>query len=183
VVVDDKDGGNFMATVTFNVSNDGQLQGGGKWQGQRGRRRHINQIEEEASAGCPPTCSDTRSFGGGAFARCLQWCYSGAIGVQHCQGGNGGASVGSRRQRIVVGGALAAPSDVRGIGCVLEAACQWEYGGGVFGVTGGGGASMGWQWHVGYVGASVALTAAGWEELNNQLDCDGSGSKKAASTS
>ena len=46
-----------------------------------------------------------RDVGNGAFR--------GAMGVQRCRGSGGGASVGRRRQRIVVGGASAAPSDAR----------------------------------------------------------------------
>jgi hypothetical protein len=41
----------------------------------------------------------------------------GVMGVQRCRGGSGGASVGRRRWLIFVGGASAAPSDTRGVGC------------------------------------------------------------------
>ena len=39
--------------------------------------------------------------------------FGGAMGVQRCLSSGGGASVGRRRQRIVVGVALAVPSDAR----------------------------------------------------------------------
>jgi hypothetical protein len=44
-----------------------------------------------------------RDVGNGAFG--------GAMGVQRCQGSGGGASVGRRRQRIIIGGVSVAPSN------------------------------------------------------------------------
>jgi hypothetical protein len=65
-------------------------------------------MKEEAALGRPLKAlvvGRLRDVGDGAFG--------GAMGVQCCLGSGGGASVGRRRQRIVVGGALAAPSDAR----------------------------------------------------------------------
>jgi hypothetical protein len=101
------------------------------------------------------------------------------MGVHRCQGGSGGASVGTgggtllfegHRQRLLTRGALAV---------ALAAACQWDYGWGIFGVVGNGGSSVGRRWRVFYVGA---LAVAGREELNNQLECGGSGSMAASTT-
>ena len=39
--------------------------------------------------------------------------FGGAMGMQRCWGSGGGASVGRRRQRIVIGEALTEPSDAR----------------------------------------------------------------------
>ena len=64
----------------------------------------------------------------------------------------------------------------RALAEVLAAARQQDYGGGTVGAVGSGSASLGWRWRGSYVGASAA---APWEQLGNQLDCDGS---KAVST-
>ena len=49
--------------------------------------------------------------------------------------------------------------------------CRALAGGGAVGAVGSGSASLGWRWRVSYV---VASAAAPWEQLGNQLDCDGS---------
>ena len=66
------------------------------------------------------------------------------MGVQRCWGSNVGASMGHRRQRIVVGRASAAPSDALTV--ALAAAHQGNYGGGFVGAVGGGSTFVGWQW-------------------------------------
>ena len=82
------------------------------WRGQRGRRRHNNQMKEEAAFGRPLMLSDAQSVGDGASAEYQQWRLGGAMGVQHCWRGIGdGASMGHRRQHIVVGGASAGGVD------------------------------------------------------------------------
>ena len=92
----------------------------------------------------------------------------GAAAVVHPWGAGGGASMlEACRRRLPTRRALAA---------VLAAARQRDYGWGAVGVVGSGSASLGWRWRVSYVGVSAA---APWEQLGNQLDCDGS---KAAST-
>jgi len=64
--------------------------------------------------------------------------------VQHCRGSGGGASVGCRRQCILVGGASVAPSDALAV--ALAAAHQRNYGGGIVGAVGRGSTSVGWWW-------------------------------------
>jgi hypothetical protein len=92
----------------------------------------------------------------------------GAAAVVHPWGAGGGSySLEGRRRRLPTRGALAA---------ALAAARQRDDGGGAVGAVGGGSASLGWRWRVGYVGA---LAVAPWEQLDNQRDCDGI---KAAST-
>lgn len=92
----------------------------------------------------PLTLSNTQSVGGGASAGCRQWRLGGATGLHHCRGSNGGASMGRMRQRIIVGGAYTAPSYVRV--AALATSRQWNYGGGIVGVAGGGSASVGRRW-------------------------------------
>ena len=72
-------------------------------------------MKEEAAFGHPPTLSDAQSAGSvvGRLRDVGDGALGGAMGVQRCRGSGGSASVGRRRQRTVVGGALAAPSDVR----------------------------------------------------------------------
>jgi hypothetical protein len=65
-------------------------------------------------------------------------------GLQRCRGSGGGASVGRRRQCVLIGGALVAPSDALAV--ALAAARQWNYGGGIVGAVGRGSASVGWWW-------------------------------------
>jgi hypothetical protein len=103
-----------------------------------------------------------------------RWCLSpeglwgcsvvGAAVVVHPWGaaGGGASSLEGRWRRFPTREALAA---------ALAAARQRDYGGGAVGAVGGGSASLGWRWQVSYVGASAA---APWEQLDNQLDCDGS---------
>ena len=72
-------------------------------------------MKEEAAFGHPPTLSDAQSVGSvvGRLRDVGDGALGGAMGVQRCRDSGGGASAGCRRQRIVVGGALAAPSDAR----------------------------------------------------------------------
>ena len=86
-----------------------------------------------------------------------------AAAVVHPWGAGGGAASTLEEcwRRLPMHGALAA---------ALAAARQRDYGGGAVGAVGGGSASLGWRWRVSYVGA---LAAAPWEQLDNQLDCDG----------
>ena len=64
--------------------------------------------------------------------------------VQHCRGSGGGASVGCRRQCILVGGASVVTSDALVV--ALAAARQRNYGGGIVGAVGRVSASVGWWW-------------------------------------
>ena len=91
----------------------GAFNGGGGGQWQQRHRRHNNQIKEEAAFGRPPTLSDAQSIGGRRLRDVGNGAFGGAMGVQRCLGSGGSTSVGRRRQCIVVGGALAAPSDAR----------------------------------------------------------------------
>ena len=98
----------------------------------------------------------------------LWGCSVVGVAVVHPLGTGGGASsLEGRRRCLPTRGALAA---------ALAAARQRDYGGGAVGAVGGGSASLGWRWRLSYVEVSVA---APWEQLDNQLDYDGS---KAAST-
>ena len=93
---------------------------------------------------------------------------AGAAAVVHRWGAGGVASLlEGHRWRLPMRRALAV---------ALAAARQQDYGGGTVGVVGGGSPSLGWRWQVSYVGG---LAAAPWEQLDNQLYCDGS---KAVST-
>ncbi len=87
-----------------------------KRRGQRLRHRHNNLIKEEAAFGRPPTLSDVRSVGGGASAGCRRWRLGGSMGLQRYRGSSGSASVGRRRQFIIIGGAMVAPSNARAVG-------------------------------------------------------------------
>jgi hypothetical protein len=63
------------------------------------RRRHNNQIKEEAAFRRPPTLSYARSVGGGASAGCRRW---------HLRRGYGSASLSGQRQRCICGAQAAA---------------------------------------------------------------------------
>ena len=66
----------------------------------------------------------------GASVGCWRWLIGEAMGVQRCRG-SGGASLGYRQQRIVIGGASAVPSDARanggGIGGSMSAELWWGH--------------------------------------------------------
>ena len=72
------------------------------------RRRHNNQIKEEAAFRRPPTLSYARSVGGGASAGCRRW---------HLRQGYGSASLSGQRQRCICGAQAAAHDRCwRGVG-------------------------------------------------------------------
>ena len=146
VAVDNKGDRRSMAVGALNGSSDGQLQGSSE--AAEAKRKTQTQQSNEGGGGLrtPSMLSNVQRVGGRASAGCWQWRLSRAMGVSHCQGKGGSASMGRRQQCIVVGGVSMALSDA------------WAVGGSVGGITS---VELWWRccWGGGGVGALAASNA------------------------